>query len=94
MGGLHNWRSYRRRVAFQGMIEHPALSIFFPLDCQFECAILNRFCFRAQRNILMGQHIKGITLERISTPHPNQVSNRAPFLSYMRQRHEGYTHHA
>ena len=29
MGGLHNWRSYRRRVAFQGMIEHPALSIFF-----------------------------------------------------------------
>jgi hypothetical protein len=29
MCGLHNWRSYRRRVAFQGMIEHPALSIFF-----------------------------------------------------------------
>ena len=28
MCGLHNWRSYRRRVAFQGMIEHPALSIF------------------------------------------------------------------
>jgi hypothetical protein len=31
---------------------------------------------------------------RISTHHPNQVSNRTPFLSYMRQRHEGYTHHA
>jgi hypothetical protein len=37
---------------------------------------------------------EGDTHERISPHHPNQVSNRAPFLSYMRQRHEGYTHHA
>ena len=35
MGGLHNWRSYQRRVAFQGMIEHPALSIFFLMSASW-----------------------------------------------------------
>ena len=28
MCGLRDWRWTRRRIAFQGMIEHPALSIF------------------------------------------------------------------
>jgi hypothetical protein len=37
---------------------------------------------------------EGRTHARISTHHPNQVFNRTPFLSDMRQRHDRYTHHA
>ena len=37
---------------------------------------------------------EGGTHARISTHHPNQVFNRTPFLSDIRQRREGYTHHA
>jgi hypothetical protein len=41
-----------------------------------------------------GAAYEGSTHARISTHHSNQVSNRTPFLSYMRQRREDYTHHA
>jgi transcription elongation factor Elf1 len=34
----------------------------FPSDGQFECAILNRFSFRAQRNILVGQHMRVVPM--------------------------------
>jgi hypothetical protein len=67
---------------------------WLPSDFSSRMRNIEQIFFLSTAQYSDGAAHEGRTHARISTHHPNQVFNRTPFLSDMRQRREGYTHHA